>query len=456
MLQTSPVAAPTRADALVLGAGISGLVATRLLKRQGYQSIIVLDQYKHAGGNHISCDIGPYTFDIGTFLFQDDSPLMRHFPELLAAYHPASPGIGRVTPDGRILDYPMSIRSEILDAGIVEWLRIGGSLLRARLSFRPKRNVRDLLHYWIGPRLANTTGIENYISRFYEVPADKIEVSFALKRMEAIARAASIRNQALKLLGKKEPWHKGRSFVRPREGFPGLYQIAVRKLEAEGVRFRLGESFQALTREGNEFCLSSSGGTFLAETVVSTIPVDECLKLCGLADRPSLPTMTLTTLFFSTDGQRGFRPTILYNFSASGRWKRLTMYSDYYGSQNSRDYFGVELSQQSFGGQNRADEDSVDRCAEQFVQDVRQKDLFQGDLKLEGAYRLENAYPLYMHGVSSRANEAIATLRNFGIHSVGRQGGFDYLPTARHTTLVVEEALLGRRGPLDASADEGV
>jgi len=70
-------------EVIVLGAGISGLVAASVLLKQGCQNVLVVDEYAHIGGNHIDRSIGGYTFDIGSLIFQDDSPLLVHLPEIL-------------------------------------------------------------------------------------------------------------------------------------------------------------------------------------------------------------------------------------------------------------------------------------------------------------------------------------------------------------------------------------
>src|ERR1700757_270780 len=89
-----------RFDAVVLGAGISGLVAASILQRQGARSVLVIDEYSCLGGNHIDCKVGDYTFDVGSYIFQDDSPLLAHFPELLSLYVAINPSWGRLTPYG--------------------------------------------------------------------------------------------------------------------------------------------------------------------------------------------------------------------------------------------------------------------------------------------------------------------------------------------------------------------
>ena len=68
-------------DAVVLGAGASGMASASILLNRGVKSVLLLDKYDHLGGNHISVEIGPYSFDIGSFFFQDESPFTQHFPE---------------------------------------------------------------------------------------------------------------------------------------------------------------------------------------------------------------------------------------------------------------------------------------------------------------------------------------------------------------------------------------
>ena len=82
MLDATPAHQSSDAyDVIVLGAGISGLVSASVLLKNGYRNVLVVEEYAHIGGNHIDCRIGEYTFDIGSFIFQDDLPLLAHLPE---------------------------------------------------------------------------------------------------------------------------------------------------------------------------------------------------------------------------------------------------------------------------------------------------------------------------------------------------------------------------------------
>ena len=94
-------------DAVVLGAGISGLVAAKLLQKQGLARIAIVEEYDHIGGNHIDSHIGPFTFDIGTLIFWENSPFFNHFPELLPLYQPVEASFGRIIPSGEVSSYPV-------------------------------------------------------------------------------------------------------------------------------------------------------------------------------------------------------------------------------------------------------------------------------------------------------------------------------------------------------------
>jgi protoporphyrinogen oxidase len=443
LLSTGERAACTGWDAVVLGAGIGGLVATKILLDEGFRRILIIEEYEHVGGNHISCDRGPYTFDIGAIIFQDDSPLIAHFPELLQLYHPVDCTASRVAPDNRIYGYPFSFRDEILRAGPVEWLRTFGSILRWRLWPVPIRNARDYARYWMGARLLKRSGLDNYLERFNGVPPVKLDRVFAEKRMGWIANAASVRKQIARLLGRREPWEYGHSFVRPREGFGALYALARASLQGQGVIFSLGERLQSVMKEGREFRIRTLASDVIAKRLISTIPLAAMLKLCGIDGCGSLPTIGLISLFFSFRGARGFRTSVLYNFSATGRWKRLTMFSDFYDLAEDREYFGVEVN--DWDTKQTPNSDPVRDAREDFIADSKRKGLFDGDLRFEGVHCLPNAYPAYWEGATGAAKRALAALQEMGVESIGRQGAFDYLPTARQVTQAVEARLVSTK-----------
>jgi protoporphyrinogen oxidase len=422
-------------DVIILGAGISGLVSASVVLKQGCKKVLVIDEYAHVGGNHIDRTIGEYTFDIGSFIFQNDSPLLAHLPEILPLYVPINPSWGRLNPQGIVTQYPVSIKDDVIKGGPVEWLRIGFSILFARLFRRRLRNARDYAQYWIGARLMHRSGLGNYMRRFYGVPAEKIDIRFAESRMYWIKEHATVRRVLGRLLESTAKSGGGNcQLARPREGFARLYQVSVERFEKSGVTFRLGEQLHGLQRDGDIFFLQTASRRVAARRVVSTIPLDRIQKLCGMSSDAGLMTVTLISLFFSFSGDRGFEQSILYNFSHTGAWKRLTVYSDLYGKSGGREYFTAEVNADHVSG-------SVETAEQDFRRHVAENGLFVGDLRLEGSHIVSNAYPVYTDKADERAAKVIAALRALGVESIGRQGGFDYQPTARVTALKAEAAL---------------
>jgi protoporphyrinogen oxidase len=425
---------PDAFEVIVLGAGISGLVSASVLLKQGYQRVLVVDEYNHIGGNHIDCRIGDYTFDIGSFIFQDDSPLLAHLPEILPLYVPINPTWGRLNPQGVVTEYPISIRDDILSAGPVEWLRMMLSVLSARVFRRRLRNAKDFARYWIGARLLRRSGLEGYMERFYGLPAEKIDIKFAEKRMLWIKEHASMRGIYRRWLMRGPKSASNQQLARPKEGFAYLYGSALRRLERCGVTFLVGTHLHGLQKQDGVFFLETEHGRSSANRVVSTIPLERIQALCGMPSKGSLVTVTLISLFFSFSGYRGFKHSILYNFAHAGAWKRLTMHSDFYGMSGGREFFAVEVNADHVSG-------SVEVAEQDFRRHVSENGLFDGDLQLEGSHIISNAYPVYAEKAEEQAANLIAALRALGIESFGRQGGFDYQSTARVTTLHAEAAL---------------
>jgi hypothetical protein len=437
MLDTTTTEDSSAADAyevIVLGAGMSGLVSASILLKEGYKNVLVVDEYAHIGGNHIDRSIGEYTFDIGSFIFQNDSPLLAHLPEILPLYVPINPSWGRLNPQGIVTQYPISIKDDFIAAGPVEWLRILLSVLFARMFRRRLQNARDFAQYWIGARLLHRSGLENYMTRFYGLPAEKINLKFAEKRMLWIKERASLRGAFRRWTMPAAKSAPNQQLARPREGFAHLYQVAVERFEKSGVTFQLGEKLQSLQKDGDLFFLQTGSRLIAARRVVSTIPLDRIQKLCGMSLDNGLMTVTLISLFFTFVGDRGFKQSILYNFSHAGSWKRLTVYSDFYGRSGGREFFAVEVNADHVHG-------SVETAEQDFRRHASENGLFAGDLRLEGSHIVSNAYPVYAVKADEQAANVIAALRMLGIESIGRQGGFDYQPTARVSTLIAEAAI---------------
>ena len=380
------------ADVVVLGAGISGLVAASVLLRQGNRSVLVVDEYDRVGGNHIDVGIGPYTFDLGSLIFQDDSPLLDHFPQLMDHYVPIDPRWSRINPQGVVTRYPISFRDDFLASGPVEMARTVVSFAGARMARKRMYSARDYAERALGRHFVKRSGLERYMERLCGSPTEDVELTFAESRM------GWMRDQTRPGALAERLWLAWRSLpepvenvqlARPRSGFATLYQPVVEDLTTRGAHFLLGQSLRRIRPVPGGLEVEAGERSISAGRVVSTIPVSRAMSLADLA-APPLPSVTLLSLFYSFDGRpRVRRPDLLQLLREPRTGSASRVYSDFYGRaarpgvlhRGGRPGPGPTCG--PGGGRRRAQATPGEHG------------LFVGDLRWEGHHVLEHAYPVY-------------------------------------------------------------
>jgi protoporphyrinogen oxidase len=418
---------------VILGGGVSGLVAADILADAGFP-VVLLEPYERLGGNQRSENIGAYTFDIGSFIFFAGSPFFRRFPGAEAVCQPAQIIADRITPQRRISRYPFSVADDLFWRGPIEVARTALSLAWGRIAHRTPKSAGSFARYYLGDRLFVESGLEAYIQRLCGIPADQVEHQFAEKRMGWIARALSFET-VIGLLRPKRDRNAGPTvLVRPRGGFDLLFAEVAAQLRGKGVEIRLGQRLQRIERSAGGFEITTSGGVVKAARVISSLPLTMTAEACGLPAPDIIRSLPLLTLYVVHDGELGFNSEVLYNFSPHGSWKRLTVHSRPYGRANGRDYFSVEVPL-ALGLRDPEQEFTA------FLAFMREHGLLTGHTMLIGHERTDFAYPTYVHGSMEASEALIEALEAEGVEMLGRQGRFDYIPTSSRATELVAERL---------------
>lgn len=416
---------PAPYDALVLGAGVSGLTATAALVARGLR-VCLIDDYPEPGGNHLSWTNAHGTFDVGAILFWSDNPLFEVFPGMREACVPVTYGVEKVTPDGRIVPYPFDVRAELLRKGPRYAAKIFCQIAGRRLTLRDRRSsTRDFLDYYMGPDLLRDTGLGHYFARFYGLPPEEVDYEFALARLRWLEEQASLRRKLRRLLRRSAPARpEVVVLARPPEGFRAMYARATAQLAAAGAEIVLGAGIVRASASAGLFEVATRDGVLRGRRLINTMPLGKVMPLFGLGADTVPASSTLTTLFCRFRGPRGFRAPILYNFHADGLWKRLTVHSDYYGPQGGWSYLGVEVTETRPRHGPEAMFDDFRRTSGAFR-------LFEGEPELVDAVRTEFAYPVYDMGAVAARDASKGLLAQLGVESIGRQGAFSYLASSR-------------------------
>lgn len=443
------------AELIILGGGISGMTAAAIAARlqssdvqREVGRIVLIDEFSELGGNHKDFKFGGYSFDIGSFFFQRSSPFFAHFPGLQDIYENQQTGsysIARITPSLEVGRYPIDPKRDVLGKGFLDVVKFGLSLTYSRLFHSQKGSAADYAKYWIGGRLFRSSGLHAYMRKFYNLDPELIDGEFAQKRMNWIRENGSFANIMRQVSGalfsqKRAPdIPKVKQLVRPKSGFQTIYRAAQKFLEDDGVEILLGNLIKSVKKDSEaEFTITMENGFKIkAKRILSTIPLSRILELTGKFRDPLIETTNLMTLFFSFSGNRGFSANVLYNFAETGRWKRLTMHSDFYGNELGREYFSVEVVV------DKDESSEIDLLETDFRNLVSTVGLFKGDLILEGHAYTPSAYPKYQIGSTLAAENALNDLEAYGITSFGRQGGFDYQPIAVVSVKKAEQVLAG-------------
>ena len=418
---------------VILGGGVSGLVAADILASVGHQ-VIILEPYDRLGGNQHSRNIGPYTFDIGSFVFFAGSPFFKRFPEAEAVCVPANIRVERVTPQGRISTYPFSLADDLFRRGPVEVAQTFLSLVRGRIADRKPKSAGSFARYYLGDRLFTQSGLRAYIQRLCGIPADEVEYRFAEKRMGWIARAVGLEAIASRLRPGAAQAAEPASLVRPREGFEVLYDQVAAQLAGRGVEIHLNSQLERIDVLDEGFQVRTQKGLFTASRVISSLPLTVTAEACGIAAGKGIESLPLLSLYVTHAGDLGFRSEVLYNFSDAGSWKRLTVYSRIYGEADGKHYLCVEAPQ-ALGPSDPETEFAA------FRDFMRSHGLMQGDTELVGHDVTAFAYPTYAHGSIDASEALIERIEKIGVEMLGRQGRFDYIPTASRATQLVAERL---------------
>lgn len=409
----------------VLGGGVAGVVAAAELARDGATDVFLFESQPELGGLHRSVDADGLVFDIGAFIFDTSHALFASFPMLREHFPLLEHHSLAITPAGTIDRYPLSPRGFLRDHGPLGLLRAGGGLLAAKLRHRRRDSLPSYLRYYLGEHLYRESGLQSYIYRFFGADESLIDLAFARQRLGSVAEECSLRRNALRLTvemlgiaGGPLLWS---CHVRPPEGFAFVYARIRALLESRGVGISTGTAIRKITRRSDGFVITFDDGERHVDRILSSIPLATLAHTLLLPVAREPEHVTLYSLFFRYRGDPGYHAPLLYNFTHDGLWKRITLFSFYYGTDNGDHYFAVECTGPSGG------EDRLEMLAAEFRNHIQGVGLFRGQLIHVGGVVTPNAYPISWSDARADVVRLRRAVSAEGIEVIGRQGRFEHI-----------------------------
>jgi len=421
----------------VLGGGVGGVVAAAELARSGQATVDLLEPLPELGGTLRSFSFQGASFDIGTFRFFRSNHLFLVFPRLMDLLVPVRQRLTFISPQGTYYQYPNGLEAYVKDNGWLELVRIALDVAWCRAIYRRRDTFEAWIHFYIGRRLFEYSGLRAYAERFCGLSFQDIDIEFARSRLYMFEQLSSIRYQ-FKALRRRASRRRQEEMpeailVRPPSGFQTLFQSIQQQLQEDGVSVYTRVSLSRIRRHGAKLAVVWNGQERSYDRVISTLPVSQTLECTGsvCSDQPRY--IGLLSLFYFLRGDLGHDAAYLYNFSGAGSWKRMTTFSLLYGLHDERHYFTTEFALNETLSLDAA-------IAPQFEHDARKLGFLQGELQLAGHSVTPYAYPLYRRGQMGPIHEAKKALAEAGIDSIGRQGALQYISSAAAAASAAETA----------------
>lgn len=279
----SPISAERaeRADALIIGAGISGLTTAFHLTRAGLR-VTVLEASSRVGGAIQTLADGPWRFELGpsTVLENNESigrlihdagldgekltalpSAKRRFLWKGDRLHalPGGPGGFVTTPL-----FPVSAKLRLLRE---PWIRRpAGDPEETIAQFVRRRLGQAFLDYAVGP----------FVSGVYAGDAERLSVRWAVPKIYALERdhGSLIRGAMARRKGPSP----GGAMISFREGLEELPRRLAAMIRDLGD-VRTGVACERLIRTGAGFRAETSAGAFEAERIVLAVPADVAARL---------------------------------------------------------------------------------------------------------------------------------------------------------------------------------
>lgn len=279
-----------RLDALVVGAGISGLTTAFRLRRAGLR-VAVIEEGSRVGGAMETWSDGPWRFEMGP------NTVLESHPEVSRLLQDA--GL-----DGeKILAQPSAKRRYLWKEGTLHPLPVGPPGLLKTPLFSTRAKLRLLREPWIGPPPADREesiarfverrlgpeilryAVGPFVSGVYAGDPERLSARWAVPRIWTLeAEHGSLVRGALSLrragrtraqAGASRPAGTMFSFTAGLEELP-------RRLARETGDVRTGVRAQRIVRAGTGYRVETSAGPLEAAQVILAVPADAAARL--LAD----------------------------------------------------------------------------------------------------------------------------------------------------------------------------
>ncbi|MDR1740878.1 MAG: NAD(P)-binding protein [Synergistaceae bacterium] len=305
--------------AVIIGAGPAGLTAAYQLLKETDVMPVIYEAEPFVGGISRTASYAGGRLDIGPHRFFSKSPEVNAIwselmptqgapskdDRLTGAGHnkhlaPGGPDpdkanalwlirdrITRILFDGKLFDYPVSLKAQtLINMGVARTIRAGVGYVAARLRKREERSLEDFYINRFGKPLYSLF-FEDYTEKLWGVHPSQISAEWGAQRVKELSVWKILVEGAAKLVRKN---HKTNTtslierFIYPKNGAGELYGVMANRIAEMGGVIKLGARVKALrVSEGRVVGAEIDGpdGYAPGDLFFSTMPVKDLVSALG-------------------------------------------------------------------------------------------------------------------------------------------------------------------------------
>ena len=424
---------------LIIGAGVAGLSAGRVLSQNGYK-VAIYEAESSVGGMSKSLKMFDQIVDIGPHRFFSKDKRLNDFWS--AHTYGESEKVSRLTRifyNNKFFYYPLRGFDALFKLGIIESTLCVLSFIKAKI----KPFGGDSFESWVanafGYRLYSIF-FKSYTQKLWGIECKDLDSDFARQRIKGLNLYEAIKSA---FVGDKSKKHKTLvdEFSYPKKGCGVVYENMAKEILANGGEILCDiEVNGIITQDKRAIGIRTSGGEIYGDIVISTAPFrDMVLSLDELDSAikdlaQNLKFRNTILVYVEVDcgkesSAKLFADNWIYVHSKNIETGRITNFANW--TQDLRCGRSESILCLEYWAN---DDENLWNLSSDEIINIAKKDLLDSALvahisQIKRTYTLKihKSYPVYEKGYKQNLSKIYNALDDFkNLHFIGRNGAFKY------------------------------
>jgi protoporphyrinogen oxidase len=446
--------------AVILGAGPSGLAAGHILSESG-SNVLVIERQARVGGLAKTIEHHGFRFDLGGHRFITGNKQLENLVrEVLGGELLEVERSSKILLDGKLYDYPITVRNALSRIGLRKSIRIVADYLSEQLRKRFTKTPIVSLEDWVVRHFGRSLFelfFKEYSEKVWGVPCDRIAKEWVARRIKGLSLGVAIKT-AFSRTGSQRLRTLANQFLYPPLG---IGQIC------DGLKARIDKNGQVMTD-------TAVIGINHADNRVQSITVKDANGVQGYAGYEFISSIPLTLVVQLLNPQP---PAEILQAAASLRFRDLIVVTVMINRERVTDqtWMYIPDSTVPFGRIHEPKnwstrmapkgkthlvveyfcfkEDAIwtatdTALAQRTVRELSKLGIIEPEEVIDSVVlRIPNAYPLFEVDYIEKQKCIVEYLDRFSnLELVGRGGQFEYYNTdhAMESGIAAAEAIIAR------------